>query len=192
MLRFDADPRPSTDIVSTIASYNIIVVMEPINNVYGTWNYKALREPILFKIAHTRMITIAGAVLRFDHPQDVLGNGVDESRRPPPQIHKSQCLDCCDAHSNSEMGQNSGNQFSLAYRRLLTLLPQALEYILVKSRAKPKLRSPIRFRLAWSERGHRRRPRRFLQSPTVCEERKRYPPTTLAAGAVRRTCSQFP
>lgn len=68
-------------------SHNIIVEMEPITNVYGTWNYKALREPILFKIAHTRMITIAGAVLRFDPSQDVLRNGVD--RRPPPQINNA-------------------------------------------------------------------------------------------------------
>src|ERR1700720_2355261 len=60
-------------------------------------------------------------------------------RKQTASATNQQCLDCCDAHSNSEMGQNSGNQFSLAYRRLLTLLPQALEYILVKSRAKPKL-----------------------------------------------------
>jgi hypothetical protein len=50
-----------------------------------------------------------------------------------------------------------------------SLVPQVLEYILVSFELS---RTSRRFRLPWSERGHRRRLRPCLQSPTVCEDRE--------------------
>jgi hypothetical protein len=56
---------------------------------------------------------------------------------------------------SNDIGTPGGlpSRLSLAYWRLLFLFRQVLECILVNFRAKPKLRSPIGFRLAWSERG---------------------------------------
>jgi hypothetical protein len=90
--------------------------------------------------------------------------------------------------------KTSGNQRSLAYWRLLSLVPQGFEsYFSLSFELSPETPLADTLSLSLERTGT---PPQAASRPAITDSLRRkkaiYPPTTLPAGAARRTCSQFP